>query len=68
MNNREIAVVVSNANQNVTAIDTINAIKKAGFKNVFIQWYNKEWNPTQEVQLKYIREKRSKCYFCTFRI
>ena len=57
MNNREIAVVVSNANQNVTAIDTINAIKKAGFKNVFIQWYNKEWNPTQEVQLKYIREK-----------
>lgn len=57
MNNREIAVVVSNANQNVTAIDTINAIEKAGFKNVFIQWYNKEWNPTQEEQLKYIREK-----------
>lgn len=57
MNNREIAVVVSNANQNVTAIDTINAIKKAGFQNVFIQWYNKEWNPTQEEQLKYIREK-----------
>lgn len=57
MNNREIAVVVSNANQNVTVIDTINAIEKAGFKNVFIQWYNKEWNPTQEVQLKYIREK-----------
>lgn len=57
MNNREIAVVVSNANQNVTAIDTINAIEKAGFKNVFIQWYNKEWNPTQEEQLKHIREK-----------
>lgn len=57
MNNREIAVVVSNANQNVTAIDTINAIEKAGFKDVFIQWYNKEWNPTQEEQLKYIREK-----------
>ena len=57
MNNREIAVVVSNASQNVTAIDTINAIKKAGFQNVFIQWYNKEWNPTQEEQLKYIREK-----------
>lgn len=54
---REIAVVVSNANKNVNAIDTIDAIQNAGFKNVFIQWYNKEWNPTQEEQLKYVREK-----------
>ena len=33
------------------------SIEKAGFKNVFIQWYNKNWNPTQEEQLKYIRKK-----------
>lgn len=58
MNNREIAVVVSNGNKNVSVIETINAIKNAGFKNVFIQWYNnKEWSPTQEEQLKLIREK-----------
>lgn len=54
---REIAVVVSIANKGVNVIDTIDAICNAGFKNVFIQWYNKDWNPTQEEQLKYIREK-----------
>lgn len=57
MNNREIAVVVSNDNKDVNVIETINAIQNAGFKNVFVQWYNKEWNPTQEEQLKYIKEK-----------
>ena len=54
-NMREIAVVVSNDNKDVSVIETINAIEKAGFKNVFIQWYNKDWNPTQEEQLKYIK-------------
>ena len=63
MNNREIAVVVSNDNKEVSVIDTINAIIKAGFKNVFIQWYNKEWTPTQEEQLKYIREKKLNVIF-----
>ena len=57
MNNKEIAVVVSNDNKDVSVIKTIDAIKNAGFKNVFVQWYNKEWNPTQEEQLKYIKEK-----------
>jgi len=56
-NMREIAVVVSNDNKDVSVIETINAIEKAGFKNVFIQWYNKDWKPTQEEQLKYIRKK-----------
>ena len=57
MSDREIAVVVSNDNKNVSVIETINAIKNAGFKNVFIQWYNKDWTITQEEQLKYIRKK-----------
>ena len=57
MIDREIAVVVSNDNKNVNAIETIDAIYKAGFRNVFIQWYNKDWNLTQEEQLDYIREK-----------
>lgn len=57
MNNREIAVVVSNDNKNDNAIETIDAIKKAGFKNVFIQWYNKDWTPTQEEQLNYIKDQ-----------
>lgn len=57
MSNREIAVAINNSNKNVNAYETIDAIVSAGFKNVFIQWYNKEWNPTQEEQLKYVREK-----------
>ena len=57
MNHREIAVAVSNDNQEVSVTETIDAIKNAGFKNVFIQWYNKDWNPSQEEQLKYVREQ-----------
>lgn len=53
---REIAVVVSNDNKNTTPFESIDAIKKAGFKNVFIQWYNKEWECSQEEQLKYIKK------------
>ena len=60
---RDLAVVVSNDNKNVDAIETIDAIKKAGFKKVFIQWYNKEWNPSQEEQLKYIREQNLNIIF-----
>lgn len=50
-----IAVVVSNSNEKATAFDTIDAIKKAGFKNVFIQWYNENWRPSQAEQLKRIQ-------------
>lgn len=57
MKDKDIAVVVSNANKDVSAIETIDAIKNAGFTNVFIQWYNRDWKPTQEEQLEYIRKK-----------
>ena len=52
---RDIAVVVSNDNQSITPIETINAIKTAGFSNVFIQWYNEKWEHSQEKQLSYIK-------------
>ena len=35
-----LSVVVSNDNRNVTVDQTIAAICKAGFKHVFIQWYD----------------------------
>ena len=57
MKDRDIVVVVSNANKDVSAIETIDAIRNAGFTNVFIQWYNRDWKPTQEEQLEYIRKK-----------
>ncbi len=56
MNVNNIAVLVSNDNKNVTIYETVDAIKSAGFKNVFIQWYNKDWLISQEKQLEYIRK------------
>ena len=52
---REIAVVVSNDNELITPIETIDVIKDAGFKNVFVQWYNEKWVHSQKEQLNYIK-------------
>lgn len=47
---KELAVAIQNSNQNVTSHETIDAIKNAGFKNVFIQWYDDDrWDQQDEV-------------------
>ena len=51
-----IAVTISNANKNVNPIETIHAIKNAGFKHVFIEWYNKDWDISQQEQLDECRK------------
>lgn len=44
--------------------ETIDAICKAEFKNVFIQWYDKEnWRESQLEQLNYIRSKKLNVIF-----
>lgn len=53
---REIAVAVQNQNKNVTPIQTIDAIKNAGFKNVFVQWMDKDWECSQEEQVDYVKK------------
>ena len=53
---REIAVVIQNKNEKVSIIETINSIKNAGFKNVFVQWYDKDWEYSQEEQVKLCKE------------
>ncbi len=53
---RDLAMCISNDNESITPIEAIKAIKDAGFKNVFIQWYNKDWEYSQEEQLEYIRK------------
>lgn len=53
---RELAVVIQNANKKVSVIETINAIKKVGFKNVFVQWYGENWECSQEEQIKLCKE------------
>ncbi len=52
-----IAVCVNNGNKNVTAKETIDAIYNAGFKNVFIQYYNKDIEELSEIeQINYCKE------------
>lgn len=53
----ELAVVVSNYNENRNLYETIDAIKNAGFKNVFLEWYDEDWEISQEEQLRYVKEK-----------
>ena len=57
MDKYEPAVVISNYNKNVSIYETIDAIVNAGFKNAFIEWYDKDWEVPQEEQLRYAREK-----------
>lgn len=52
----ELAVAVHYSNENVGVLETIKAIKNAGFKNVFVQWYDKEWEYSQEEQVKMCKE------------
>lgn len=59
MDKYELAVVVCNYNKNGNVYETIDAIKKTGFKNVFIEWFNDDynWEVSQEQQLDYIRKQ-----------
>ena len=51
-----LSVVVSNDNENVKPEETIKAIKDAGFKNVFVQWYDKEYETSQLQQVLLCKE------------
>lgn len=57
MENYELAIVVSNSNGNVSVYETIDAILNAGFKNVFLEWFNKDLDVSQEQQMRYAREQ-----------
>ena len=48
---RELAIAVQNENESFNVIDTINSIKNANFKNVFVQWYDKDWEYSQQEQV-----------------
>lgn len=53
---RKFIQCVNNDNKNVLVQDTIQSIKKAGFNGVFLQWYNRDLEFSQEEQLKLCRE------------
>ena len=48
----ELAIAIQNENEKVNIKETINSIKIAGFKNVFVQWYDENWEHSQEEQVK----------------
>ena len=61
----DIAVCVQNDNKNVTPKETIDAIYKAGFKNVFVQYYHRENLEFDELaQIDYCRELGLNIIFC----
>lgn len=49
---RQIAVTIQNENEKVDIKQTINSINNAGFKNVFVQWYDEKWDYGQEEQVQ----------------
>ena len=53
---RKLAVAISNNNKWVNPIESIDAVKNAGFENVFLQWYDKPWVISQQEQLDYCRK------------
>ncbi|MDE5831175.1 MAG: hypothetical protein K2H53_06195, partial [Clostridia bacterium] len=54
---RDVAVAIQNDNEGVSVIETIHAIKNAGFRNVFVQWYDeKDWEYSQKEQVKLCKE------------
>lgn len=60
-----LAVCVQYDNKNVLPKETINAIYKAGFKNVFIQYYHRENLEFDEIrQIDYCRQLGLNIIFC----
>lgn len=53
---RELAVAIQNENEKVSIIETIDSIKNANFKNVFIQWYDENWGYSQQEQVRLCKE------------
>lgn len=51
----EGAVVLSSYNLNHNYMETLYSIKKSGFKNIFIQWYDRDFE-LQNMELKYAKE------------
>ena len=53
----DLAVAIYNDNKNITSIETLDCVKKSGFKNVFIQWYDdKSLSISKEEQLEYAKK------------
>lgn len=54
---QEIVVCVQNENKKVNVVETINAIAKSGYKNVFAQWYDdNSWEYDQDKQISLCKE------------
>lgn len=60
----KLACVLSLDNINNNPLESLDAIKKAGFKNVFLQWYDNELEVSQFEQLEYARKLGLNVIFC----
>ena len=53
------AICVSNDNKGVSAKETMDALYKAGFRHVFIQWYNKDYKEFDMDEISQVNYARS---------
>lgn len=53
---RELAIAIQNENQKVSIIETIKTIKNVGFNNVFVQWYDENWEYGQQEQVNLCKQ------------
>jgi sugar phosphate isomerase/epimerase len=60
---RNIAIVINNEDPSVDPLATIDLVRKAGFKNVFIQWYDDSLECSQQEQLDRIKKLDLKIIF-----
>lgn len=54
---RDVAMVINRYNENLTTKETIEVIKEAGYRDVFVQWYDKDWVYSKQEELEYIKGK-----------
>ena len=60
---KELAICVSNSSSHPNTLETIDAISEAGFKKVFVQWYDKPFPVSQQEQVDYCRKRGLKVIF-----
>ena len=52
---RNLVQCINNSNENISVFDTIDFVRKSGYKKVFVQWYDHNWSVSQQEQVDYIK-------------
>ena len=53
---KDLAICVNNSSSHPNTLETIDAINNAGFKKVFVQWYDEPFPVSQQEQVNYCKK------------